>query len=86
MPLSIAYYRALELVDEIYALGALTVVAVEIDKYPGGEENTGKVVIALPGLSAARSRVFQWYNMRLEERGIEPEADQGQDHLFLMLD
>ena len=40
--------QSLDLIREIYKAGAVEVIAVEIDKYPGGGENTGRLVIVMP--------------------------------------
>jgi hypothetical protein len=77
---------SIELVKEIYALGALEVRAVKIDCYPNGEENAGKVVISLPSEALARKKLFAWAAQWATEQGYDPEIDVGQKHLFVMLD
>jgi hypothetical protein len=50
--------ESVSLVREVYELGAVEVLAVEIDSYGDGAENTGNLVIGLPDDAAARRRVF----------------------------
>ncbi len=71
--------------EQIYIAGAAEVVAVEIDKYPEGQ-NTGKLVIRLPDDTDARRAVFEWLGDIGSEQGFDPEKDNGQAHLFVMLD
>ncbi len=77
---------SIELAKVIYDLGATKVTAVKIDRYPDGQENTGRIVISLPSNSEARTRVFKWYGEQSEQLGFDPETDTGQKHLLLMLD
>ncbi len=62
------------------------VFAVEIEKYPGGMENTGKLVIELPVDPAARTSVFDWAAAIARESGFDGDIDVGQRYLFVMLD
>ncbi|MBE7500045.1 MAG: hypothetical protein HS113_06980 [Verrucomicrobiales bacterium] len=77
---------SIEIVQELYALGAARVTAVNIATYDTGEENTGKLIVSLPKESSARARVFEWCAEQAEQLGFEPERDVGQEHVFVMLD
>lgn len=77
---------SLELAREIYSRGAKKVTAVKIDSYPGGEQNTGKLVITLLDDPPARKRVFEWCATLAEKMGFDAEIDVGQTLLFVMLD
>jgi hypothetical protein len=78
--------QSLDLIQEIYTAGAVKVIAVEIDKYPDGAENTGKLVILLPAETEARKRVLEWCSKISEEQGFAAHEDVGQKHVFVMLD
>jgi hypothetical protein len=78
--------KSLDLIREIYDAGAVEVIAVEIDKYPDGGENTGKLVIALPEEPEERKRVLEWCSKVSEAQGFAPHEDFGQTHEFVMLD
>ena len=73
------------LAQEIYDAGAESVIGVEIDKDPSGE-NTGKLVIKLPKESALRNRVLNWAAGIAHSQGFEAYTDVGQDYVFVMLD
>ncbi|MDQ3816442.1 MAG: hypothetical protein M3362_01975 [Acidobacteriota bacterium] len=77
--------RSYDLIDEVYKAGAVEVWAVEIDTYPDGHQNTGKLVVLLPSEPKARRRVFGWCGSRAKALGFDPDEDVGQDHLFVML-
>jgi hypothetical protein len=78
--------KSFDLIHAAYKAGALEVVAVEIDTYPNGHQNTGKLIVFLPDELEARKRVFEWCGDRAEAVGYDPEVDIGQQHLFVMLD
>ncbi len=77
---------SIQLVREIYALGATRVTATNIKTYDTGEENTGKLIVSLPREASARARVFAWCAEQAEQLGFEPDRDVGQEHVFVMLD
>lgn len=77
---------SIEYAKEIYSLGANKVTAVKIDRYPDGEENTGRLVVTLPSDLEARARIFEWHDEQADALGFDPETDVGQMHLLLMLD
>jgi hypothetical protein len=76
---------SVDLVKAIYAAGAESVIAIEIDDYDG-EQNAGKLIIKLPKDKALRDRVFDWHGKQAESMGFDAEQDIGQSHLFSMLD
>ncbi len=78
--------KSLDLIQEIYRAGAVEVIAVEIDKYPDGGENTGKLVIVMPEGPEERRRVLEWCSKISEEQGFATHEDFGQRHEFIMLD
>ena len=77
--------NAIQLVEEIYAAGAVQVLAVEIDSYDEGE-NTGKLVIELPANAQDREMVLGIAGKIAESQGFDPEPDNGQRYVFVMLD
>jgi hypothetical protein len=78
--------ESIAMAQEIYVAGAVEVLAVEIDDYPGEGQNTGKLVIKLPDRPDDRKRVFAWGGTMAESQGFDPEVDSGQSYLFVMLD
>jgi hypothetical protein len=76
---------SLALVEQAYAAGAAKVIAVEINEYPEGQ-NTGKLVLELPGTPAQRAVVFAWAADIAKTQGFDGEVDSGQTHLFVWLD
>jgi hypothetical protein len=76
---------SIALAKEIYAAGAVEVLAVEIDEDDDGD-NTGKLVIKLPTDPGDRKRVFAWAGAVSESHGFDPTEDSGQSYLFVMLD
>ena len=77
---------SIRLVNTIYRAGATKVWAVEIDTYPNGIENTGKLVIELPSQPLLRSQVLAWASRKSKARGFDEINDEGQHYVFLMLD
>jgi hypothetical protein len=77
---------SVRLVNAFYRAGAVKVWAVAIDRYPNGMENTGKLVIELPGEEALRAQVLQMASRKTEARGFGEIGDEGQRYVFLMLD
>jgi len=78
--------ESVALVRDAYESGAAEVLAVEIDSYADGTQNTGKLVIVVPDDVAARRQVFEWCARQAVELGFEGDEDFGQRHLFVMLD
>jgi len=78
--------ESIRFVNELYALGAVTVHAVEIDGAPTEDQNTGKLVIELPQEQGKRDKLLDYCGELAIELGFDPEPDVGQRYLFLMLD
>jgi len=62
------------------------VMAIEIDKYPGGLENTGKLVIKLPREKSKRQAILNWSAKIARAQGFDAYTDVGQDYVFVSLD
>ena len=77
---------SISLAEEVYALGAMKVWAVEIKTDDPESEGTGKLIVSLPKAQSARARVLEWCAEWAERKGYESETDVGQDHVFVMLD
>ncbi len=77
---------SIDLIHEAYKAGAGEVIAVEIDTYPDGSQNTGQLVIVLPDAPEARSRIFNWCEQQANRLALTAGEDIGQRHLFVMLD
>ncbi|MEO0769499.1 MAG: hypothetical protein AAFY72_08700 [Cyanobacteria bacterium J06649_4] len=77
--------NSIQLVEEMYAAGAVRVLAVEIDAYED-EENTGKLVIELPTTQKDREKVLSIVGKIAESQGYDPEPDEEQRYVFVMLD
>ena len=77
---------SLQLVNRFYEAGAIEVVAVEIDKYEGEGENTGKLVVVLPEGAEQRSKVLDLCSDIAQQQGFDPLEDFGQRRVFIMLD
>ena len=77
---------SLALVNEIYEAGAPEVLAVEIGSYGDGAQNTGKLLIRLPGVKKSRRKVFAWCNEQNAHEGFDPDQDFGQDYVLVGLD
>lgn len=73
-------------VRSLYELGAPHVFAVEIDKYPGGMENTGRLVIELPSDPELRPGVIKLAAKIAHEQGFDAYSDVGQKYVFVVLD
>jgi hypothetical protein len=74
--------ESLAMVQELYALGAKEVLAVQIDKEPD-MESTNTLVVALPSENDERGAVFRWVNDYMRECGFDPTGDEGQSHLLV---
>ena len=66
--------------------GQLKSLAVEINKYEGEGENTGKLVVVLPEGGEQRSKVLDLCSDIAQEQGFDPLEDFGQRRVFIMLD
>ena len=78
---------SLAFVQEIYDLGALEIVAVNVHTKPTSTgERTGKLVVTLPHEPRQRRAIFEWCKRQGDSLGFTPDADHGESHLFLLLD
>ncbi len=77
---------SVDLVEEVYRLGAVKVWAGEIDADDPDVQGSGRLVIELPHDKAARRHVLKWCAGWAEKRGFEADEDIGQKHVFVMLD
>ena len=77
---------SLQLVNRLYEAGAIEILAVEINKYEGEGENTGKLVVVLPEGGEQRSKVLDLCSDIAQEQGFDPLEDFGQRRVFIMLD
>ena len=79
--------ESLEFVQKIYDLGASEILAVNIHPHPNGAgEHAGKLVVILPQNPGQRTAIFEWCRLQGDSLGFTPESDQGESHLFLLLD
>ena len=78
---------SLNFVQDIYRVGAVKVLAVNIQRRPkSAAEHAGKLVVELPVDSVRRKAIFDWCKEQDDSLGYSPEMDQGETHLFLLLD
>lgn len=78
--------EAVGFVEELYALGAKAVHAVEITGQGTGFENTGKLVIELPDAAEQRQAISEVCDKIAQSLGFDPEPDIGQRYRFVMFD
>ena len=85
--------RSRQFVEDLYASGAVRVVATEIVRYTRESlvdvthhENTGHLVVELPADPAQRKRLFRIQGKAARGLGFDPTKDSGQRYLFFMLD
>jgi hypothetical protein len=73
------------LVRELYAVGAVRVIAVDIKSKPTGSQRTDKLVVELPSDAKLRASIFRWCKRQGARAGYSPEYDAGEKHLYLVL-
>ena len=73
------------LVRELYATGAVKVIAVEIKSKPTGSQWTEKLLMELPSDANLRASIFRWCKRQGAKVGYSPEIDSGEKHLYLLL-
>jgi hypothetical protein len=78
--------ESLALVRRLYDLGAVTVLAAQIDRADPPYENTGHLLVRLPDAADARARLFAFERALVEPQGFDGETDAGQPYLFLKFD
>ncbi len=78
---------ALKYVQAIYDLGALEILAVQIQSLPKGNgQRSGKLIVKLPSSPEARRAIFDWCRKQGDSLGFSPDPDRGETYLFLLLD
>lgn len=78
--------ESIQFVQAFYDAGAQQVLAVKIDDYGHGMENTGKIVIQLPDAPDQRAALLAKAGEIAQSQGFDAEPDNGQRYVFLMLD
>ena len=73
------------LVTRLAKLGCVNVYACQIDVYEEGE-NTGHLVVELPGDTLARSKILNAIDRLASETGYGGPADDGQRYVYIKLD
>lgn len=80
--------EAVQIVQELYALGAVSVIAVEIEGRVEGaaHQDTSTLIIELPEDAPKRACLFAWGAGFAHGTGWEPASDTGQRHLLIWRD
>jgi hypothetical protein len=80
-------HDSIEFIREIYNLGASEIIAVNVHRHrKSAGERTGKLVVTLPQDQKQRIAIFDWCKRQGDSLGFTPDLDQGESHLFLLLD
>src|SRR5205085_1042345 len=79
--------KALELIDRLYAKGAVSVTAVEIYSNSKGDAFCDRLVIELPKDAKRRASIRQiCRSLRSADKTVvSPKSDSGENHLSLLL-
>ncbi len=77
--------QSLEIVKELYAAGAVKILAVDIKARPNGSQHTEKLVMELPADTKLRNAIFRWCKEQGDKAGYSPETDAGEKHMYLLL-
>jgi hypothetical protein len=80
-----SHEESVELVKELYQLGALRVDAVEIATN-AGLASTDHLIVTLPQQKDQRQEIFNWNNNRVHFMGVDPDIDLGQNYLLVYFD
>ncbi len=77
--------KAIRIVKELYALGAVTVTAVEIEDLDeqATHQDTSTLIIELPKDTAKRAGLFAWGSGFAHGTGWDPESDNGQKYMLV---
>jgi hypothetical protein len=80
--------EAIAVVQELYELGAVRVIAVEISGRieRARHQDASTLILELPSDSAKRARLFKWAARFARKNGWDPETDWGQLHLLIWRD
>lgn len=70
-----------EVIEQGYRVGAVKITAVDIQ-----DETTNCMIVELPPKGVKRRKVFEWNNEIAQSSGFDPDADWGQNELFVFFD
>jgi hypothetical protein len=74
------------LLAKLKSYGCPRVWACEIDRAESGSENSGNLIVELPSDALNRAQLFKWAAKAAQQRGFDPEPDDGQKFMYLKLD
>ena len=74
------------LVERLSQLGCLHVYACKVDRYDGGLQNTGHLVVELPTERDARAKVLKAIGRLASRTGYDGPFDDGQRYAYVKLD
>lgn len=78
--------ESVELVEIIYGLGAVEVIAVDIGTSMGRDfESSNELVVRLPPDPAKRASLFEFHGRQARSVGFESEPDWGQSCIYMLL-
>jgi hypothetical protein len=77
---------ALQFVERLYALGAVSVLVSHVQERPGQRLYADSLVVVLPEDPALRRRLFAMAAAEAAREGLQPEPDTGQETLHLWWD
>jgi hypothetical protein len=72
------------LVSKLYKLGAVKVLAAEIDPGDNGQ-STDHLLVELPQDPKARAKLFKFESQHAESEGFDPTPDIGQEYIYFKL-
>ena|SRR5437763_35159 len=75
--------QGIALVEQLYELGAVQVLAVALSESPTGRGCTRYLLVELPEEARGRESLFHFEREYAEGRGLEGQRDEGQLYLFL---
>jgi hypothetical protein len=70
-----------EVIEDGYKAGATKIIAIDVN-----DESTNYLIVELPAGMSERRRVFEWNNELAQNSGFDPDADWGQNELFVFFD
>ena len=73
------------LARSLFAMGVSLIHPIDAEVFEGNI-GVGKMVLALPEDPNQRAEIFKWNAERASTLGFDGDEDEGQDHLFIMLD
>ena len=75
--------QSVALVEQLYALGAIKVIAVAISESTDGHGASRYLLVELPEEDRRREPLFYFEREQAEARGFDAQPDEGQLYLFL---